>query len=72
MKLYALVPNSYINVSVSDLYITTIGLPFLLQQNKWTNRSQMHECRTWERGRAVSFLGIHKLDLVCSVVIIRG
>jgi hypothetical protein len=22
----------------------------------------MHECRNWERGRAVSFLGIHKSD----------
>jgi hypothetical protein len=52
MKLRGLVPNSYIHVSVSDLYITTIGLPIVL------NRSQIHECRNWERGRAVSFLGI--------------
>ncbi len=28
--------NYYIHVSVSDLYITTIGLPFLLQENMWT------------------------------------
>jgi hypothetical protein len=27
----------------------------------------MHECRNWERGRAVSFLGIHKLDFRYSV-----
>jgi hypothetical protein len=46
MKLYGLVPNSYIHVSVSDLYIPTIGLPILLQENRWTlswvykNRSQ--------------------------------
>ncbi len=26
----------------------------------------MHECRNEDRGRAVSLLGIHKSDLVCS------
>jgi hypothetical protein len=52
MKLRGLVSIFYIHVSVSDLYIPTIGLPNLLNL---------------ERGRAVSFLGIHKLDLVCSV-----
>ncbi len=46
-----LVPNPYIDVSVSDLYISTNGLPILLQQYRWTdrgniyvNRSQKHEC----------------------------
>ena len=29
--------NSYIHVSVSDLYIPTIGLPILLQENRWTD-----------------------------------
>jgi hypothetical protein len=29
-------------------------------------RSQIHECENWERDRAVSFLGIHKSDQVCS------
>ncbi len=29
MKLRSLVPNSYIHVSVSDLYIPTIDLPIL-------------------------------------------
>ncbi len=33
MKLRSLVPNFYIHVSVSDLYI---------------NRSQIHECGNWE------------------------
>jgi hypothetical protein len=28
-------PNSYIHVSVSDLYIPRIGLPILLKENKW-------------------------------------
>jgi hypothetical protein len=30
LKLCSLVPNFYIHVSVSDLYIPTIGLPILL------------------------------------------
>ncbi len=34
MKLHGLVPNFHIHDSVSDLYIPTIGLPILLQQNR--------------------------------------
>jgi hypothetical protein len=30
--------NSYIHVSVGDLYIPTIGLPILLQENRWIDR----------------------------------
>ncbi len=30
-------PNSYIHVSVSDLYLPTTGLPVLLQESKWTD-----------------------------------
>jgi hypothetical protein len=33
MKLRGLSPNSYIHVSVSDLYIPTIGLPIVMQEN---------------------------------------
>jgi hypothetical protein len=33
MKLGGLVPNSYIHVSVNDLYLPRIGLPVWLQQN---------------------------------------
>jgi hypothetical protein len=29
-----------------------------VQKNRWTDRSQIHECRDWERGRVVSILGI--------------
>ncbi len=36
-KLLGLNPNFHINVSVSDLYIPTIGLPVLLQENMWTD-----------------------------------
>jgi hypothetical protein len=47
-------PNSYIDVSVSDLYIPLIGLPILLQENSGPNvgididRSQTHECENWD------------------------
>jgi hypothetical protein len=41
---------------VSDLNISMIGPPIFLQPNRWTdrgiiyvNRSQIHECRIWER-----------------------
>jgi hypothetical protein len=34
MTLRGLVPNSYIRVSVSDLYIPTVGLPILLHVGK--------------------------------------
>jgi hypothetical protein len=30
-------PNFHIHVSVSDLYIPTISLPILLQENMWTD-----------------------------------
>jgi hypothetical protein len=36
LKLRGLVPNFYIHVSVSDLYIPTIGPPIVLQQNRQT------------------------------------
>jgi hypothetical protein len=38
MKRCGLVPNSYIHVYVSDLSISVIGPPTLLQQNRWSNR----------------------------------
>jgi hypothetical protein len=41
MKLRGLSPSSYIHVSVSDLYIPTIGLPILLQENRWTERGNI-------------------------------
>jgi hypothetical protein len=37
IKLRGLVPNPYIHVSVSDLYIPMICLPIWLQQNRQTN-----------------------------------
>jgi hypothetical protein len=35
---------------------------------EYINRSQIYKCRNWEWGRAVSFLGIHKSDFLCSAV----
>ncbi len=64
-------PNSYIHVSVSDLNIPLIGMPILLQENRWAerenSRSQTHECGNCNWGRAMPFLGIHKFKLLCSV-----
>jgi hypothetical protein len=51
-------------MSVSDLYIPTIGQPIVPAAEKtdrsweYLNRSPEHECRNWDRGRAVSFRGI--------------
>jgi len=42
MKLRGLSRNSYIQVSPSDLYIPTIDLPILLQENRWTVRGNIH------------------------------
>jgi hypothetical protein len=36
-ELRGLSPNFPIHVSVSDLYVLTIGLPVLLQENMWTD-----------------------------------
>jgi hypothetical protein len=37
MKLRGLIPNSYINVSVNDLYFPRISLPIWTQQNRQTD-----------------------------------
>ncbi len=37
MKLRGLVPNSYIHVTMSDLYIPRIGLHIWLQHNRQTD-----------------------------------
>jgi hypothetical protein len=35
-ELRGLSPNFHIHISVSHLYIPTIGLPILMQENTWT------------------------------------
>ncbi len=40
-ELRGLSPNFHIQVSASDLYISTIDLPILLQDNMWTDPGNM-------------------------------
>jgi hypothetical protein len=70
-------PNFYIHVSVSDLFISPIGLHILLQENRWTEAgniyispTQTHECGNWNYGRAIPFLGTHKSKFICSAVLL--
>ena len=65
MKLCSLVPIStfmtmYLTMYHDKLYIPMIGprVKYVYQSWEHMNRSQIHECGNWERGRAVSFLGI--------------
>jgi hypothetical protein len=37
MEYRGLSPNFHIHVSVSELYIPMMGLPFLLEENMWTD-----------------------------------
>jgi hypothetical protein len=53
MQLRGLDPNFHIHVSVSYLYISTIGPPILLQQNRRTNRGNyksLKDTRMWKLG----------------------
>jgi hypothetical protein len=65
-------PNFHIHVSVNSLYIPTINLPILLQEicrpllGIYVNRSQTHECRNLDLGRAVPRKEKHKWDFRCS------
>jgi hypothetical protein len=63
-KLRGLSPNFHIHVSVSDFYIPRIGPPIVCSRNadglwEYLNRTQKHECRNWDCGRAVPFLGVY-------------
>ena len=67
-ELRSLSPNSYIYVSVSDLYIPTIGLPILLQENRWTDRGNIQIAHRYMNVEIGTFLGLHKSDFLCSVL----
>ncbi len=59
---------SYIHVSVSDLYIPMVGLPILLKEKRWTDRSQTHACGNWGWGHTIPFLGIRKSKYQCVIL----
>jgi hypothetical protein len=73
MKLRGLVPKFHIHVSASVyIFIRSVAYfatKYVDRSWEYVNRSQIHECGNWERGRAVSFLEIDKSDLVGSVYI---
>jgi hypothetical protein len=64
-ELRGLCSNFHIHVSVSDSYTVfsrSVHLfPAAEYARSWEyiNRRQEHECRNWDRGRAVPFLGIY-------------
>jgi hypothetical protein len=63
MKLRGLLPNFYIHVSVIDLCIPMIGPHTQCSKIGGSivgiyKPLTVHACRNWERGRAVSFLGV--------------
>jgi hypothetical protein len=71
-ELRVLSPNSYIHVSVSDLYIPKIG-PHILTAAKQTDRSwkymnlsQIYECRNWETKHYNYVLEIRRLHSLIS------
>jgi hypothetical protein len=56
-ELHSPSPNFHIDLSLSDLYIPTIHLPILWKYValswEYINRSQTHECGTWNGCRAI-------------------
>ncbi len=56
-------PNFHIHVSVNDLYIPRMDPHFPAAEYadrswEYINRSQAHECGSWDCGRAIPFLVI--------------
>jgi hypothetical protein len=74
MKLRGLVPSlCFCELFIyshdwSSYFAAEIGGPIAWE---YINCSQIHECGRWERGRAVSYLVIHKSDLLGSVFTVK-
>ncbi len=66
-ELRGLSHNSYMHVSVSDLYISRIGPQIWLQQHKtyrsweYINPSEIYVCKNWETEHNNSVLELRKL-----------
>jgi hypothetical protein len=59
---------AFVSISLTLLVSTYFAAAKYADRSwEYIDRSQIHECGNWERGRAVSFLGILHSDLVCSV-----
>ncbi len=57
-ELRGLIPNFHFHMSVSDLYIPTIGRPILLQENMWTDPGIVTEAvqfLSWEHINGIFF-----------------
>ncbi len=63
-------PNFHIHVSVSELYISTMGRSVLLEEIcrliLGIYKSLRHECGNWGWGRAIPRKGIYKRNCRCS------
>ncbi len=66
-------PSSYTHISVRDLNIFTdrsaysAARKYVDRSWDYINRSQTHECGTWDWGLVILRKGIHKWDFPCSV-----
>ncbi len=61
-------PHSCFCEQFTYMYIPTIGLPILLQENMWTDPgAHIHECGNWDWCHAIHFLGINKWDFFGAV-----
>jgi hypothetical protein len=69
-------PNAYIHVHIWErfMYIFQYQSAYFAAakyvDGSWEeiNRSQTHECRNWERGRAISFLEVHGIFVAVCIV----
>ncbi len=78
-ELRGLSPNFHIHVSVSDLHIYSHdwstyfpAAEYADRSWEYINRSQKHECRNWDCGRAVPFLEIYISNFWYSIFALWG